>query len=115
MPTNRWRSFVPEKPEKVCTIRRPIVTNVQNNKRNNNAGIVREVSPSPPRPVTKTPSTSTVSYESQLDTSMASTGVIGISNGVVKPDTEVDDGTDISTVSLVVALVVPCVIFLRKS
>jgi hypothetical protein len=42
-------------------------------------------------------------------------GVTGISNGVVKPDTEVDDGTDISTVSLVVALVVPCMIFPRKS
>jgi len=56
------------------------------------------------------------SYETQLDTSMGSPGVTGISNGVVKPDTEVDDGTDISMVSLVVVLVVaPCVIFLRKS
>lgn len=99
-----------------CTILSPIVPNVlQNNKRNNNAGIVREVSPSPPWRVSKLPSTSTVSYESQLDTSMGSPGVTGISNGVVKPDTEVDDGTDISTVSLVVVLVVPCVIFLRKS
>jgi hypothetical protein len=42
-------SSVPKKPEEVCTIRSPIVPNVlQNNKRNNNAGIVREVSPSPP-------------------------------------------------------------------
>jgi len=81
---------------------------------------VREVSPSP-LTCNGTPiySTSTVSYyESQLDTSMGSPGVTGISNGVVKPDTEVDDGTDISTVSSVVVLVlvpVPCVMFLRKS
>ena len=46
---------------------------------------------------------------------MGSPGVMGISNGVVKPDTEVDDGTEISTVSLVSVLVVPCEIFLRKS
>jgi hypothetical protein len=58
---------------------------------------------------------STVSYESQLDTSMASPGVTGISNGVVNPDTEVDDGTDISMVSLVAVLVLPCEISLRKS
>jgi hypothetical protein len=33
-------------PEEVCTIRCPIVTNVlQNNKRNNNVGIAREVTP----------------------------------------------------------------------
>jgi len=49
---------------------------------------------------------------------MASPGVTGISNGVVKPDTEVDDGTEISTVSLAVVepvTLVSCVMFLRKS
>jgi hypothetical protein len=46
---------------------------------------------------------------------MASPGVTGISNGVVNPDTEVDDGTDISMVSLVAVLVLPCEISLRKS
>jgi hypothetical protein len=44
---------------------------------------------------------------------MASPGVTGISNGVVKPDTDVEDGTEISTVSLVVA-VASCVTFLRN-
>jgi hypothetical protein len=34
---------------------------------------------------------------------MASPGVTGISNGVVKPDTDVDDGTEIPTVSLAVS------------
>lgn len=58
------------------------------------------------------PSTA-VFLESQLDTSMASPGVTGISNGVVKPDTDVEDGTEISTVSLVVA-VASCVTFLRN-
>ncbi len=56
--------------------------------------------------------------KSQLDTSMASPGVTGISNGVVKPDTEVDDGTEISTVSLAVVepvTLASCVMFLRKS
>lgn len=52
--------------------------------------------------------------EPQLDMSIGSPGVRGISNGVVKPDTDVDDGTEISTVSLE-ALAAPCVTFLRKS
>jgi hypothetical protein len=44
---------------------------------------------------------------------MASPGVTGISNGVVKPDTDVDDGTDnpMVVVSLVVS---PGATFPRK-
>ena len=45
---------------------------------------------------------------------MGSPGVMGISNGVVKPDTDVDDGTEISTVSIE-ALATPSVTCLRKS
>jgi len=42
--------------------------------------------------------------DSQSDTSMASPGpgVMGTSNGVVKPDADVDDGMDISAVSFAV-------------
>jgi hypothetical protein len=84
------------------------------------AGIAREVRndgiipsfayPAPTR--NELPSTVSPTL-TQLDTSMASPGVTGISNGVVKPDTDVDDGTDIPIVA--VSLVVsPGATFPRK-
>ena len=50
----------------------------------------------------------------QLDTSIASPGVMGPSNGVVKPDADVDDGMDTPTVPLISSGVTSGVIFSRK-
>ena len=80
-----------------------------NNKRNNNVDMVRDV---PNGTITRLTRTLIYSLTSpQLDTSMVSPGVIGPSIGVVKRDADVDDGIDISTVPLVSS----CVNFPRKS
>jgi len=87
---------------------------LDNNKTNNNAGTARDLlnGTIAGANLQRTPIYSF--SKSQLDTFMASSVVMGISNGVVKPDVDVDDdGIDISTLSLVTSCV--CVTFLRKS
>lgn len=72
---------------------------IDNNQRNNNGGIARDVPQRYHRwaDVPRTPIYLQF-LESQSDTSIASPGVMGVSSGVVKLDADVDDGTDISAV-----------------